>query len=258
MHPANTDSASSDSPGPATDRRRPRITHLVLVDGLPADHWVEESADVARAVRPRAGSSPARRAAALTTEGEQRDLELRWLEAVVGGRAALLALDTHPLAERALEVPHLAPELTDRARAISAECDRIARDVFDDEELGAALRRLWEAVLLADPAMLARSTRDDTAVGALVWVGAQANGLLGPEGRLLARDLWPRLGVPASAAGRGAALLERLAPGADLRVPPPGAPRLRPTGRADVLLAQTRELLVTRRDEFWSEVESTP
>ena len=241
-------SASTDSPGPEIDRRRPRVTHLVLVDGLPADHWVEESADVARPVRPRAASGKARRATALTTEVEQRDAELRWLEALVGGRAALLALGDRQLEQRALVVPDLGAALSGRARAIGAECDRLAVDVFGDEELGAALRRLWEAVLVADPGMLARSTRDDTAVGALVWAGAQANGLLGPEGRLLARDLWPRLGVPASAAGRGSALLERLAPGADLLVAPPGAPRLRPTGRPEVLLAQTRALLVTRRD----------
>jgi hypothetical protein len=238
MRPASTD--------PAT--RRPRITHLVLVDGLPADHWVEEGVDVARSFPAPLTSGRARRTGAPTTDGEQRAAELRWLEVLVGGRAALLALDARPLEQHPLAVPDLGPEHTDRARAIGAECDRLAVDVFDDEELSVALRRLWEAVLAADPGMLARSTRDDTAVGALVWAGARANGLVGPEGRMLDRDLWPRLGVPASAAGRGSALLERLAPGADLLVAPPGAPRLRPTGRPDVLLASTRELLVTRRD----------
>ena len=253
-HPASTDPASTHpadtDPRPEASRR-PRITHLVLVDGLPADHWVEEGVDVPPSLRQRSTSGRAR-GTALATEEEQRDVELRWLEALVGGRDALLALDTHPLAQRALEVPDLGPELTGRARAIGAECDRLAVDVFDDEELGVALRRLWEAVLVADPGMLGRSTRDDTAVGALVWAGAQANGLLGPEGRFLARDLWPRLGVPASAAGRGSALLERLAPGADLLVAPPGAPRLRPAGRPDVLLAQTRAILVTRRDALFA------
>ena len=244
-------------PSASTDRRRPRITHLVLVDGLPADHWVEESADVTPLVRPRASSGRTRRTAELVTQAEQRDAELRWLEALVGGRAALLALDDRPLEPRALVVPELGPELSDRARAIGAECDRLAVEVFGDEELRAALRRLWEAVLRADPEVLARSSRDDTAVGAVVWAGAQANGLLGPHGRILARELWPRLGVPASAAGRGAALLDRLAPGADLPVAPPGAPRLRPTGRPDVLLGQTRAVLVARRDEFWPRRGST-
>jgi hypothetical protein len=245
------------APPTESERRRPRITHLVLVDGLPADHWVEEAADAVRLV-PRGRPGQAAPAVAMRSEREQRDQELHWLEALVGGRAALLALDDRPLEQRPVQLPDLGADLTRRARAIGAECDRLAAEVFADDELASALRRLWEAVLVADPAMLARSPRDDTAVGALMWVAAQANGLLGPEGRMLSRELWPRLGLPASAAGRGVALLERLAPGAAQLVAPPGAPRLRPTGRADVLLAATRALLVTRRDEFWSEGESTP
>jgi hypothetical protein len=207
---------------------------------------VEEGADAA--LRLRSGIGAGRVGLPLTSEHDQRERELEWLDALVGGRPALLALDDRPLAPGPLEVPDLGPELTERAERIGAECDRLAVELFDDDELATALRRLWEAALVADPGMLARSTRDDTAVGALVWSAAQANGLLGPHGRLLARELWPRLGVPASAAGRGAALLERLAPGAGSLVPPRGAPRLRPTGRADVLLASTRAVLVTRRD----------
>ena len=243
-------SASTDSPAPEAARRRPRITHLVLVDGLPADHWVEESADVAGPARARAGGTQGRRPAGLGTVGERREDELRWLDALVGGRPALLALDAHPLERRPLEVPELGADRTDRALVIGAQCHRLAVEVFDDEELATATGRLWEAVLAADPGMLGRSSRDDTAIGGLVWAAAQANGLLGSEGRLLARDLWPRLGVPASAAGRGAAMLERLAPGAALLVGPPGAPRLRATGRAEVLLGQTRAILVARRDTW--------
>lgn len=238
------------SPAPEAGRRRPRITHLVLVDGLPADHWVEEGGDVAGLVRARPGTTSSRRTAALTSEDERRAEERQWLEALVGGPAALLALDARPLAHRPLALPELGPELTGRARAIGAECDRLVLDAFDDEELVMAVRRLWEAVLATDPGTLGRSPRDDTAVGGLVWAAARANGLLGPEGRLLARDLWPRLGVPASAGGRGAAMLDRLAPGTALLVGPPGAPRLRATGRPEALLASTRELLVTRRDEL--------
>jgi hypothetical protein len=246
--PTRAEPASSDAePAP----RRPRITHLVLVDGLPADHWVEESADVRLSpVRSRPGVGTTRRVAALTSETEQRDLELSWLDAVVGGRAALLTLDARPLEPRPLEVPDLGPEPAARARLIGAECDRLAVEVFADEELALVLRRLWEAVLGADPGMLARSTRDDTAVGALVWAAAQANGLLGAGGSLLVRELWSRLGVPASSGSRGSALLDRLAPDAGSLVTPPGAPRLRPTGRSDLLLAATRAQLVTRRDRW--------
>ena len=226
--------------------RGPRITHLVLVDGLPADHWVEDGSDG------RWASTARRRRPALTTATDHRDRELRWLDCLVGGRRSLLDLDDRPLVSRPLDLPDLPTDLQVRARAISAECDRLAVEVFGLEELAAALRQLFAAALAADPGMLLRSTRDDTAMGALVWAAAQANALVGPSGQLLARDLWPRLGVPPSAAGRGAALLDRLAPGAGQVMAPPGAPRLRATGQPGALLASTRALLVARRDDVLS------
>lgn len=240
---AADDAIATGAAAPTRDRG-PRVTHLVLVDGLPADHWVEDSSDGRWQPRRRS-----RAALSLATADDQHERELRWLDALVGGRRALLDLDDRPLVPRPLELDDVPPEAHDRARAISAECDRLAVEVFGLEELAAALRALLTAVLVADPGMLLRSTRDDTAMGAVVWAGAQANGLIGPTGQLLARDLWPRLGVPPSAAGRGGALLERLAPGADLLVAPPGAPRLRPTGQPGALLGTTRALLVSRRDD---------
>jgi hypothetical protein len=227
-----------------TQGRRPRITHLVLVDGLPADHWVEDGSDGGWESRHRRRGGPA-----LSTEDDDRERELRWLDCLVGGREALLALDDRPLVTRPLDLGDVPPDVRGRAEAISLECDRLAVEVFGLDELVAALRHLLAAALAADPGMLQRSTRDDTATGALVWVAGQANGLIGPEGHLLARELWPRLGTPPSAAGRGAALVERLAPGRDQLVAPPGAPRLRATGLPGALLGTTRALLVTRRDE---------
>lgn len=227
-----------------TQARRPRITHLVLVDGLPADHWVEDGSDGGWESRHRRRGGPA-----LSTEQDDHDRELRWLDCLVGGREALLALDDRPLLTRPLDVGDLPPDVQVRAEAISRECDRLAVEVFGLDELTAALRNLFAAALAADPGMLHRSTRDDTATGALVWAAGQANGLIGPEGHLLARELWARLGIPPSAAGRGGALVERLAPGSDQLVAPPGAPRLRATGLPGALLGTTRALLVTRRDE---------
>jgi hypothetical protein len=230
---------------PAPPQGRPaRITHLVLVDGLPADHWVEDGIDGRWESRLRRRAAPD-----LTTGHDARTCELRWLDCLVGGRQALLALDDRPLVTRPVVLGQLAPDVQVRARAISQACDRLAVEVFDNPELVAALRHLLEAALAADPGMLDRSSRDDTAVGALAWAAGHANGLVGPEGQLLARELWPRLGVPPSAAGRGAALVERLAPGTDQLVAPPGAPRLRATGLPGALLGTTRALLMVRRDE---------
>ncbi len=185
----------------------------------------------------------------LSTAHDDRERELRWLDCLVGGREALLALDDRPLVTRPLDLGDLTPDLQVRARAIGEDCERHAVEAFGLTELGAAVRHLLGAALAADPGMLHRSARDDTAMGALVWAAGQANALIGPEGRLLARELWPRLGVPPSAAGRGAALLERLAPGTDQLVAPAGAPRLRATGLPGALLGSTRALLISRRDE---------
>ena len=216
----------------------------MLVDGLPADHWVEDGSDGRWESRLGRRGGPA-----LSTEHDDRERELRWLDCLVGGRQALLDLHDRPLVTRPLDLGDLPTDLRTRAHAISRECDRLAVEVFGLDELVAAVRHLLAAALAADPGMLLRSSRDDTAMGSLVWAAGQANALIGPEGHLLARELWPRLGVPPSAAGRGSALLERLAPGADQLVAPPGAPRLRATGLPGALLGTTRALLVSRRDE---------
>jgi hypothetical protein len=235
---------TDDAEPTPSQRRGPRVTHLVLVDGLPADHWVEDGSDGRWESRLRRRVGPA-----LSTGHDDRERELRWLDCLVGGREALVALDDRPLVARPLDLGDLAPDVQVRARAISEDSERHAVEVFGLDELGAAVGHLLGAALAVDPAMLHRSARDDTAMGALVWAAGQANGLIGPEGQLLARELWPRLGVPPSAAGRGAALVERLAPGTAQLVAPPGAPRLRPTGLPGALLGSTRALLMNRRDE---------
>ena len=239
--PGDDDGVAAPEP---TRARRPRVTHLVLVDGLPADHWVEDGSDGRWESRLRRRGGPAP-----VTAHDHYERELRWLDCLVGGRQPLLDLDDQPLVTRPLDLGDVPTDVQARALAISEECDRVAVEVFGLDELVAALRHLLTAALSADPGMLNRSTRDDTAMGALVWAAGHANALIGPEGRLLARELWPRLGVPPSAAGRGAAVLGRLAPGTDRLVAPPGAPPLRATGLPGALLGSTRALLVSRRDE---------
>ena len=240
-----------DAPSSHPARQR-RVTHLVLVDGLPADHWVEQSVDGSwvsgRTGRRRRLDGPVRPGP--TTS---RDHERRWLESLVGGPDALASLTTEPTSDAPPTLDGLPPRLRARAEAIGAACDRHAAAVFSEPELGAVLRRVLDLLLTTDPGFLDRSDRDDTATGAVVWIGAQANGLVGPEGELLARELWDRLGLPASSAARGSSVLARLRrqppgepwAGADA---PPGAPRLTPTGHAELLTATTRSVVIARRD----------
>lgn len=242
------EAAPSGTPG-----RHPRVTHLVLVDGLPADHWVEESADGSwvsgRTGRRRRADGPP----GATGPSSLQEHELRWLESLVGGPVALASLTTEPTDDAPPSFEDLPPHLRARASAIGAECDRHAAAVFSDPELGCVLRRVLELLLTTDPGFLARSDRDDTAVGAVVWIGAQANGLVGPEGELLARELWDRLGLPPSSAARGSSVLARLRrrlPAATWvdAAPPPGAPHFTATGHAQLLTAATRSVIIARRD----------
>lgn len=231
---------------PSSGRRR--ITHLVLVDGLPADHWVEESTD--GKWESRNGRRGQLRPALVTQPQHER--ELRWLEHVVGGPAALRDLDTTPLAVTPLDLGDLPEHVHERVLAVSAECDRHAVEVFGEPEMVAVLRNVLAHALSTDPGTLERSTRDDTLVGAVVWVGGHANGLIGPDGVLLARDLWARLGVPSSSGSRGASVLERLTGNAEPLGPDPapqwGTPRLKATGQVTVLLSALRQVLLARRD----------
>jgi hypothetical protein len=236
---------------PAGPGHRPRVTHLVLVDGLPADHWVEDSPDGSWES---AGTGRRRRPAPSGgTLPREHDQERRWLEALVGGPDALAVLTDEPSVATPLVLDGVPTHLHERAAAIAAECDRHAATAFTDPELGAVLRRVLETVLTTDPGFLDRSDRDDTAVGAFVWIGAQANGLVGPEGELLGRDLWTRLDLPASSAARGSSTLARLRRKLPATTwlestPPPGAPRFRPTGHAGFLTAATRSVIIVRRD----------
>jgi hypothetical protein len=229
--------------------RRRLVTHVVLVDGLPADHWVEESIDGSWESRGRR-RGPIR----LVPEEPAHRQAVRWLEAAVGGADALRTLDANPLPVWPIDLSPVPSPLHDRVQAISARCDAIARDVFDNLELTGAFRHVLSAVLKLDPGMLQRSDRDDTATGAVVWIGGHANGLIGPHGVVLARDLWDLLDISSSAAARGAGILNRLVVnGRDLEMPRSwGAPHLRPTGLPTALLGSTRAVLLARRDGAWA------
>lgn len=233
--------------GQPTSRRR-LVTHVVLVDGLPADHWVEESADGT-------WQSQARRRGPLREVDPipRHVRELAWLEAAVGGPERLAALDPVPLSPSPLDLATIPENQHGRVRAIEGQCHQVATTLFREPELGYACAHVLASVLELDPSLLQRSERDETVTGAVVWVGGQANGLIGPTGTVLARDLWAVLDVSSSTAARGASIIARLL--GDRGVEPPshwGPPHLRATGLPGALLASTRAVLLARRDAAWA------
>lgn len=170
---------------------------------------------------------------------------LRWLDGLVGGREALLRLDTHPAPP--VDQPRIdAPDASEAYDEVTDHLTRLVGSFFDDEVgrvLAATLRAVWEA----DPRAVTDRPGPQVAAG-LVWVVGRANQLFaaGLTQASVQRELWVKPSL-AQCGQRLATLLR----GIDLY----GAPRPRQCpdlhGVADprVLTAATRGLLVRWRDQ---------
>jgi hypothetical protein len=113
----------------------------------------------------------------------------------VGGEEALENLDAHPLPDEPLQVH----DLPDDIRAKAAEVARLTDaccDALLDVEHRTACRRLLVDVADADPNVLRRRGRSETAAAAIVWIVVQANGGFSQQrGGLTAKAVGERFGV---------------------------------------------------------------
>lgn len=239
---------------PAT--RRKRVTHVVLADGIPVDHWVEEEEathplEVAsRWEEPGWTRGGCRH---LGGPGDPYAAELARLSQLVGGREALLSLEAQPLPQEDLDLTDIADSLAARVEGIVEQCDRILDDLLDAAtavEMRTVARRVITAVVRRDPGFLTRSERDDIAVGAVCWVAARANDLAGPGGPLSAQTLQERLRLRSSPAGRGhtAWLACRRVPSYAVGQALWDPAALLPTGSPELLTSATRAMIIARRD----------
>ncbi len=221
-----------------------RLRTLVFLDGRLVDsrvgsvagsayaHLAEEAdladaARVQRAVRAQAPAPP------LPPPHER---VLRWLDDVVGGRVALMALDDDPLAA--------GPGAG--ADPVGVLVDRVCRSRFDAELAHAALTAL----------SLLRARRDRTLDGSpasvaagLCWLLGRANGRVGAGTPVTQSTLKQELGVtvqPSATAGRLRTRLTELLPHPEPR--PVTCPDLLELGRADLLTGATRARLIELRD----------
>ncbi len=223
--------------------REERLRHLVFLDGLLVDTWTEQAQGTAywdraqeldRVARPRSyvPDPP-------PTPPYERILE--WLDSVVGGRAAVLAMDDTPLP--AVEVPGSGEH---RAEVV-ALLERVCRDYFDDEFLNATCAALASLALMEPKALEGFAGE---VAGALCWLVGRANGRVGAgtavTQQVLKRELWAKNGISSRATRFRHRLRELKPPSPPFR--PSSCPNLLELGNAAFLTSETRRDLILLRD----------
>ena len=154
-----------------TTRDRDRLRHLVFLDGRLIETWtepVEGTAYMAIAEELDRANRPVAQVA-YTREPPQPPYEavLDWLDGVVGGRIALLALDDDPFEETP----------TTEGDDVDDLLTRVADAHFSADFL-AATRAALAVVRRDDPDLVGQSPAGEIAAG-LCWLVGRANGLVG-------------------------------------------------------------------------------
>ncbi|MEO7070314.1 MAG: hypothetical protein ABI131_07460 [Nostocoides sp.] len=177
---------------------------------------------------------------------------LRWLDRVVGGRDALLALDDTPLPPSDLDpVPFRSvdlPRLVDIDGHIGRALDRLVAGSLAIE-LQTATRRLMVGLLTADHRYLERSDRDDLIAGGLLMAVVRASHLVGADRPLLGRTVTEALGLTSPPTARTSSIVTVVGGKAwwyDER--PHRAPDVPVLGDPGLLVSSFRRELITARD----------
>lgn len=225
-----------------------RLSHLVFVDGRLVDAWSEEVRRTRWARhadrfdeerRPRMVQSP--------PPAPRHQQVLEWLDSLVGGRDAVLALGSS-----AADVPLLRGVVD----PVVDEPWLIVDELLDDlcstllpPDLAAPLRRCLLLLRERCPSLPERSTPDRIAAG-IVWVVGKANAAIGPDGPVTQLSIAAQLGV-SSLNSCGNSVLGQVR-----RVSWPSArpwdndcPPLLVTGRPELLSAHNIADLVELRDQ---------
>ncbi len=223
---------------------RERLRHLVFLDGRLVDSWTEPIEGTAYAAMAEE-LDEARRPPAWVHDAYEPppppyEEVLTWLDGVVGGRIALLALDDEPLQNR------VGSEHADDS-GVDGLLARVADDHFDQDFL-AAMRVALATLRREDPDLLERAPAGEIAAG-VCWLVGRANGVVGANTpvtqKVLKTTLWlstpPLRRVP-----RIKTCLRSLQGRSGSR--PADCPDLFELGDAAYLTAATRRRLVRLRD----------
>jgi hypothetical protein len=246
------------------ERPRPsdldRLTHLVLVDGRLVDVWSE----------PVSGTRWQEHAERFDRELRRPEPEpqvptheraLRWLDDVCGGREAVLALDTEPLADDGRDLPEAqTQQAQSRLAAVAELLDAVAQRWFDDEAshaLRTALLTVWER----EPEVVLDAATAAHVAGGICWVVGKANGLFRPQGEQTMGRVKEALALHATISTYGKVVQRALVgyrdPSSQGWWRPDDLPDLLALGHPDLLLGSVRRRLVRVRDRALEARDST-
>jgi len=172
------------------------------------------------------------------------EIMLQALDAMVGGRLQLMALDDMPLPDEAFEWAAVADDIRPVVAQVLEACDRVAGDLLDTE-IRTAMRRFLSRAAVGDPAAFRRKASPLRAAAAVAWVICRANDVVGTHRSALSvQELLAGFGVTGSVSQRAEPLLR--ANGVD--------PHLRygsmDLGAPDLLTSQTRASILSLRDQY--------
>lgn len=235
---------------PSYDSTLDRLTHLVLVDGRLVDMWSEpvagsrwqEHADrFDRERRPPVTATPA---------PPVHTQVLTWLDAAVGGRGPLMALDTAPLVDDGFEPDPDLPALRREVLATVVDLlDHAARELRVPEAR-AALTNTLRAAYETDPDGVFQIGDAARLAGGVSWVAAKANALVGAGAITTASALQQAVECRAQLSLPGRAVQALIAGyWPEPRCPTATLPNLLLLGRPELLTAATRRRLVRARDQ---------
>lgn len=225
---------------------RPALTDEVLAA---VDRWEGEYQRLIRFDRPQGAEALARMVLEESRYDEAEhtvgEIMLESLDRAVGGRAALMALDTAPLPDEPFAWAGIPDDVHDRVREVLDLCDRCADELFDAEHR-TAFRRFLSRAAATDPAILRRKAAAHRAAAAVCWAVASANRSIAIPGRIESGQLMDWFGVQGSISQRAEVFLR--ANGVDPRDQYGG----KYLGAPDLLTARRREEIVELRDRYLS------
>lgn len=159
----------------------------------------------------------------------------------VGGEDAYNELGDDPLPDEPLVLDRVPDDIRARVARVGGLVDEVCEDFFGDVELRTACRRILVDAAAGDPVVFRRRSKDEPIAGAVCWVVAKTNGILGhgDSGPMLST-----LGLKGSVSQRAEPLLRAVgAEGWSSYEPYLGSPRY--------LTSRRRRSIIDHREGRW-------